>query len=177
MAKALRLHQRFTADEWFSSLWTLQEAFLGPKAIVMYRDGLPPSILDATCDGGGNIAPTRLDMFAQVWYSISSTAFSFRKYTESEELIEAIDRVGFLDGVRNQSLTFALEDLEYPLGSMGNPFKLLVASKHGTTRYDDRVYGIMQVFDLHLGKYAPGASAEDFSWDELRTQLAAAVLS
>ncbi|KUI67833.1 hypothetical protein VM1G_03518 [Cytospora mali] len=178
IVKAAKLFQVFTADDWFTSLWTLQEAFLSPKAIFMFRDGLPLSLIDTTCmDGEGNIQLPRLNSWAQTWYSIKSLVESLPQYPEGGKLMNTIDCVGFLDGMRNQWLTFALDDLEYPSDFMGIPFKLLVASKHRTTRYeDDRIYGIMQVFELRLGKSAPGASGDDFSLDELRTQLAAAVL-
>ncbi|KUI55294.1 hypothetical protein VP1G_10748 [Cytospora mali] len=175
IVKAAKLFQVLIADDWFTSLWTLQEAFLSPKAIFMFRDGLPLSLIDTTqINGGGNIQLPRLNSWAQTWYSVKSLVESLPQYPEGRELIDSIDSVGFLDGVRNQWLTFALDDLEYPSGFMGNPFKLLVASKHRITRYeDDRIYGIMQVFELRLGKSAPGASGDKFSLDELQTQLAA----
>ena len=143
----------------------------------MFKDGLPSNLLDIHRDGGGNIQLFRLDMWVQTWNYVRPSATTIRQYPEAEGFVHAIDYVGLSDGVRNQSLTFALDDLEYPPGYMGNPFKLLVASKHRTTIYEeDRVYGIMQVFDLRLGKSAPGASGENFRSEELRTQLAAAVL-
>lgn len=91
-----------------------------------------------------------------------------------------ICRFGLLDGARDQFLTFFLDDTEFTSGVMGNPFNLLVAAKYRTTspaRKSDRVYGIMQVFDLRLGKAAPEATNDDFTLAELQVQLAASLVA
>lgn len=180
LERASGVLERFISDEWFSSLWTLQEAFLSPKAMFIFRDGLSSQFLDISRDAGGNTQLFRLDMWIQAWNSIRSIVEYFPQYPEATRLNDMICRLGFLDGARDQSLTFFLDDTEFPSGVMGNPFNLLVAAKYRTTspaRQSDRVYGIMQVFDMRLGKAAPEATNDDFTLDELQVQLAASLVA
>lgn len=179
LERASDVLEKFISDEWFSSLWTLQEAFLSPKAVFIFRDGFPSQLLEMSRNGGGRVELFRLDMWIQTWNSIKQIVDHFPHYPEATKLSDEISRVGFLDGARNQSLTYFLDDTEYPPGIMGNPFKLFVAAKHRKTspaRETDRVYGIMQVFDLCLGKADPEATRVDFTLDELQLQLAISLL-
>lgn len=168
----------FTADEWFSSLWTLQEAFLCPKAILMGKDGITPTLCEASRIGTGIICLPRLDNWAGTWQAVKTPLGRLPTYVQARELEKAIDNLGFLEGTKNEFTPTRIIDTEYPVGVMGNPFNLLVGSSHRTTtREEDVVYGIMQVFDLQLGKSAPGATRMDFSLGELQGQLAAALVA
>ncbi|KAI1741242.1 hypothetical protein F4680DRAFT_416192 [Xylaria scruposa] len=169
----------FLADDWFSSLWTLQEAFLSPKAIFMFKDGLTPELLKFYLNGKGDLDLFRLETWVATWQMCRATCEGpgYKDCKGARELSDMISQIGFIDGVRDQWRTAFLDDIVYPTGYMGNPLGLLIASKHRmTTRETDRVYGIMQVFGLRLGKSEPGVTKNDFSLKELQVQLAKEVL-
>lgn len=169
----------FIADDWFSSLWTLQEAFLSPKAIFMFKDGLSPEFLNLCLNGEGEFKLFRLESFIGTWqmYRKICKDPGFKDCILAKELSNTITEIGFIDGLRDQHRRPILDDIEYPTSYMGNPLGLLVASKlRSTTREVDRVYGIMQVFGLRLGKSAPEATGKDFTLEELQVQLATEIL-
>lgn len=143
----------FLADPWFSSLWTLQETFLSPNAVILPSDAMKNSI------------------------DLCLLRFI------SETLQAIMDALGFDDQTRRA-------DEECGLGAMINRTGLLVcleqdlmglltAAGNRTTRNEeDRVYGIMQVFDFQLGTSAPDVDEDyDFSLEELNDQLGAALLA
>lgn len=69
--------------------------------------------------------------------------------------------------------------MESPPGFTGTPMDLLMASSHRImTSPNDRIYAIMQVLDLQLGKSSqtPGSASREFSLDELQVQLATSVV-
>ncbi|KAI1746744.1 hypothetical protein F4782DRAFT_523547 [Xylaria castorea] len=179
LGDALAMLRCFLADDWFSSLWTLQEAFLSPKAIFMFKDGLTPALLELYLNDKEDLDLFRLETWIGTWQMFRGTCITpgFKDCKRAKELSDTITEVGFMDCVRDQFRTAFLDDIEYPVGYMGNPLGLLIASKHRmTTRETDRIYGIMQVFGLQLGKSELGATKKDFTLKELQVQLAEKVL-
>lgn len=179
LEEASSLFGWFHSDEWFSSLWTLQEAFLSPKAAFMFKDGLSAEFFEASRDGAGKEGLFRLDMWVSICHwALAAIEPAFAGNSKTRELADSITSIGFLDGVKDQwGVKFMPDDLEYPDGYMGNPLGLLVASKHRTaSREHDRIYGIMQIFGLQLGSSAPGVTTERFTLQDLEVQLAEAVL-
>ena len=58
-----------------------------------------------------------------------------------------------------------------------NPLMLYTGARFRRTKYElDRIYGIMQIFDLRLGSTAQGAEEKTFTLLELKNQLGAALL-
>ena len=58
-----------------------------------------------------------------------------------------------------------------------NPVTLYTGARFRKTRYQlDRIYGIMQTFDLRLGSAAEGAENKDFTLLELEDQLGTALM-
>lgn len=102
---------------------------------------------------------------------------------EMARLKKAIMDVGVIEGVFNNLETVVERYYQFSESEMGNPFSLLAASQARTTsRDEDRVYAVMQVFDVQVGKSAPdvvtGATRTTaFTLEQLRLQLAAAVLA
>lgn len=173
------LLQEFVQSPWFTSLWTLQEAFLSPRSILLFKDGLTEDLLSDFRDGGGNLVLPRLDSWVQGWNSILSITELRADYifTAYRRLEAAVRNVGFIEGVFNQSLTFQLNDLEFPLDTPGNPFMLLASStSRRPVNVEDTIYGIMQVFDVHVGKAAAPGRVQHITFDELRVEFAAAIL-
>jgi len=151
-ARVTSLIEELIADPWFSSLWTLQESFLCPNADLIFRDAAKNSFdlcsLKHICE-----------LFLTVRDSLSYN-----------EIIHQVDlEYGLSDLINKTGLLDSLE---------GNPMGLLTASRNRTTSYeDDRVYGIMQIFDFQLGKSSPEAiTGHKYSLDELSDQLGEALL-
>ncbi|KAI0179927.1 hypothetical protein GGR52DRAFT_529026 [Hypoxylon sp. FL1284] len=150
-----------TNDPWFSSLWTLQEAFLRQDAILLTLDGelWPNPEVKGPPDVASLVA-----------------------------LLEPIsDNVRYGEDVLSSD-TQTLRELEKVLDDSGlialmmqNPIALLSVAQHRKTGPDnttDRVYGIMQVFDLQVGKSRPGVNQDrSFSLEELEDELGAEIMA
>jgi hypothetical protein len=146
-----RLIKELKGDPWFSSTWTLQESFLCPNAILLFGDSRK-STMDLST----------LKMLSDMMSAVSD-AMTYKPMIPLDtnfRLSACINEAGFLDGVK------------------GNPMGLLTASRHRqASREEDRVYGVMQVFDLKLGKAAPGADPlHKYSLSELYDQLGAELM-
>lgn len=130
-AAAIHTISHFLADPWFSSLWTLQEAFLRDNAFPLSRDGQMVEYPDAYGD------PQLLDIFdaGRAWCMCceakASSAQDPSIYTSSAALV-------------TQRGLVALATL--------NAMATYEAARYRTTsRPEDRVYGIQQVFGFRLG--------------------------
>lgn len=121
-----------TQDRWFSSLWTLQEAFLCQWAFLVSQE-VEPILQDSpqlrTIFSSCKTLSTRCKR------SIASkTVLGLPVHSIELELIELVESTGLA----------ALE--------AENPMALYtVASNRVTSRPEDRIYGIMQVFGFQLG--------------------------
>lgn len=182
--RASQIVKRFTDDRWFSSLWTLQESFLCPHAIILARDG----ISDETVQWLDGISPDdgphvgHLHEFITTCHRLKGSLKWFKNAREQDQSLQIlegeVEKIGFLDGVCEEfEWDFAQEKPNLPFGEMGNPFALLKAS-YGRSAWvaADRVYGIMQVFNLRLGKTVPGCEKQNFTVRELEDQLGDSLL-
>ncbi|KAK8041593.1 hypothetical protein PG994_014600 [Apiospora phragmitis] len=100
-------------------------------------------------------------------------------WPEAEDFKQTLrEKVGFLEAVQGQNPAYYLQAGRPDLG---NPFALLVASQHRTVRpqnQNDRVYGIMQIYDLKLGKSSPSHMGDRaYTLEELKDQLGAALVT
>ena len=142
----------FLADPWFSSLWTLQEAFLRPNATIIPGDAMKTDLgLIRLADITSFLSDIRYQsmIFNEKWKSNTKIG-----------LATMIDQTGLL--------VCSDQDL------MG----LLTAASTRITRHEeDRVYGIMQVFGFQFGSSAPDSDAQrQFSLAELSDQFGSALL-
>ena len=143
----------FVADPWFSSLWTLQETFLSPNAVI-----LPSDAKKSTID------------------------LSLLRYI-CEALQTIMDALGYNDEIREADAECGLSAMINRTGLLvcleQDLMGLLTAAGNRTTRHEeDRVYGIMQVFEFQLGNSAPDFDGNhDFGLKELNDQLGAALLA
>lgn len=135
-------------DPWFSSLWTLQEAFMRQDAIFLSREGTPatapaikvdgdwPQKKGATPDDSRN-KPLILQRLVQY-------------YREAYSLLE-------LKSVppKHSSVLRLLQQCGLSLLEWRHPLAIFIASGSRTCERDeDRVYGIQQVFRFRVGKSA-----------------------
>ncbi|KAL0780531.1 hypothetical protein CaCOL14_001866 [Colletotrichum acutatum] len=147
-------------DPWFSSLWTLQEAYLCPQSVFISRQGelMSPSEIDNPAE-----RPMLLSDFIDYCDHMMTIVTSHEKKPQTIDpndkyllaLKHAIERSGMI-GLRSSL-----------------PVTLLGAARHRTTtRATDRVYGIMQIFGFQLGKSRPGCDPHvEFSLPELEDEL------
>ena len=154
----VRVLRALKADPWFSSLWTLQEAFLRQDAYVLTKEA-------ATIGQSGHVTPTRLKDFIHLFEVVKSVMIespALKQLDLGIGLVSLIDEFGFADFY-----------LEFPM-------TLLAASQHrqtGPHNREDQVYGIMQVFDLQLGKSNPSADpTRQYTLSELEDELGQALL-
>ncbi|KAF2727372.1 hypothetical protein EJ04DRAFT_595238 [Polyplosphaeria fusca] len=156
------LIQKLFSDAWFSSLWTLQEAFLRPTATFIFKDADKNSMDHCTLK-------MISDALVAIKESLTSTE-GIRQLDSALALRRLIDEIGFV-GYGSGNLMVENHMAE-------NPMALLAAS-HGRTasRVEDRVYGIMQIFDVSVGRSATGAeSGHEYTLLELEEQLGTAIL-
>ena len=178
------------ADPWFSSLWTLQEAFLRPNASILCKDGRYQ-------DQFGRVGSTRVrsgqlrDLIFR-WNDVIrrlqrlkgvEKLWGFRlDQGDVDALVADIGSTGFLEadniGFQAFRLMEGSADFGNPYTFISNPLMLLAAShKRECWEQTDRVRGIMQVFDLQLGESAPSAiPGKTYSLSELEDELGAALL-
>ncbi|KAL2856526.1 heterokaryon incompatibility protein-domain-containing protein [Aspergillus pseudoustus] len=161
--------QRLSQDPWCTSLWTLQEGFLRPDAFILTRS--PPDPARVLPD-----LPHALDWLGHIIADAQRSGLAHNNPRLGRIQRKALE-LGFV-GVVHGSVAGAQVVDRSSVGSAENPFHLLACSAaRQTSREEDRVYGIMQVFDLRLGKSAVGETRTDFAVQELQYQLEEALLA
>ena len=190
-------------DPWFTSLWTLQEAFLRPKATILCREGRYRDQF-----GRVGVPIVRSGELRDLVFRWNDVLRRLRQLRDVERLwgfpldrdaldglVAEIGAIGFLeaDDIGFQQfrmfegdawLNSSEDDLDDDTTKTNNglvsanPLMLLAASHHRECWEEtDRVRGIMQVFGLRLGESAPDAvPGKTYSLAELEDQLAAALL-
>ncbi|KAK1540998.1 hypothetical protein CPAR01_06987 [Colletotrichum paranaense] len=147
-------------DPWFSSLWTLQEAYLCPQTVFISRQGelMSPSEIDNPAE-----RPMLLSDFIDYCDHMMTIVTSHEKKPQT---IETNDK--YLLALKRSIERSGMTGLRSSL-----PVTLLGAARHRTTtRATDRVYGIMQIFGFQLGKSRPGCDPHvEFSLAELEDEL------
>lgn len=159
---------KLCADPWFSSLWTLQEAFLRQDALFLSRDGAvagdarPPveeGLYFVFCIG------VLMYMCKDLVRFINDEIWDPKTPTTGEASVRhqaLIDRIGFAHSWASH-----------------NPLSAYVASaERKTSRETDRVYGIQQIFEFRLGATAADAP-HDRVWtrEELEVQLSREIVA
>ncbi|KAF2727375.1 hypothetical protein EJ04DRAFT_595246 [Polyplosphaeria fusca] len=145
----------FTLEPWFSSLWTLQEAYLRPSAYL----------LDRNADFWVKVHPRiQLDNFIDLLHKVIACFVG----SDIENTVLATEIRPRVEGLGCLELRSKL------------PTILLKASQQRIvhpTRVHDRVYGIMQVFGFKLGRATPDCPPDaEFTLGELEEQLGASLL-
>lgn len=147
-------------DPWFSSLWTLQEAFLCNQAIILSREGQAALELSTL-----NLRPWSLQQlvsFANDLILWSERSRAPKAEPEFSELMELAHASGL-----------AALHLNNPMALLG------VSYNRKTTRDLDRIYGIMQVFgsDFKVGLSREDANPRrEYTLTELEDEFGAAIV-
>jgi hypothetical protein len=142
--------ERLLLDPWFSSLWTLQEAYLRDDAVLLSQSG-------EVISRPNELPPRTLRNLISDFQTIK---LILSPYETTSSSLKALQAVVESSGLTNIDI------------SMQAPMLLYSAAYFRTCREElDRVYGIMQVYGLRLG--ASKQPERCFSLDELEDQLAA----
>ncbi|CAD6567919.1 MAG: hypothetical protein ASARMPRED_001188 [Alectoria sarmentosa] len=165
-------------DPWFTSLWTLQEAFLCQNAYI-----LP---LEAHLTAGGSEPSFKIGSHTTL-EAICTMSTTLNQVIKSERpIVQAQWQANRADPDIRKRLKY-LEEVYNMLNQRGilalatrNPIALYNIAQYRCTMHDrDRVYGIQQIFGLRLGTSAPGVSdsrSKYFNRFVLEDQLGAAIL-
>lgn len=164
-------------DPWFTSLWTLQEAFLCPEAFLLPKEAALVSTDSRSVSG---------HKFYATLGTLCSASVALSRIVESE-----LRRVQ-AEWQDNKQDPFLCKNLKYLNEVYGmlhvrgilalaarNPILLYNTAQYRRTLEDrDRVYGIQQVFGFRLGTSAPSHLKPngELSRFALEDQLGAAVL-
>ncbi|KAK8051738.1 hypothetical protein PG993_003123 [Apiospora rasikravindrae] len=153
--EALQSLSMVFSDHWFTSLWTLQEAFARPDATILSREGKPSS----TSYNLGSFYGHCSSIYNEILVTLSEEQQRVvwkRLFKELGDIITSIETSG----------CYAL--------SANSPITLYGAARHRrTSRPCDRIYGIMQIFGLALGESAD--PSKTFGLEALELQLARAL--
>ncbi|KAI0179929.1 hypothetical protein GGR52DRAFT_219447 [Hypoxylon sp. FL1284] len=144
---------RLFSDPWFTSLWTLQEAFLRQDAVWISCEGTIATLPDESPNGILHHA-TLADLVS------ACEPFADQQFREANtpDLYEHIFRL-----IDNSGITAI---------STQNPLAIYTATDHRrSTRTEDRIYGIQQIFGFRLGNSAVNCLRSYFNRDELELQL------
>jgi hypothetical protein len=129
---ALDSLEKLLSDPWFSSLWTLQEAYLRPDAILLSRNGVP-----VPHNAEKHYTLLRLCQRASVIYHIclSNLQFEGSEYSTVRRLSSCIrDKI--------EKMGLAALGTQNPLAVYG------VAQFRRSVVPEDRFYGIQQIFQF-----------------------------
>ncbi|KAK1250092.1 hypothetical protein MKX08_010095 [Trichoderma sp. CBMAI-0020] len=165
MDKLHKVSEYLFSDPWFSSLWTLQEIVLRNDAIVLSAEG--ESVPWKVARQDQRTYMTMLINHCQNIYTSLEKALEKTKSVYSQpypdKTMNAIQRVKQL----------ILQVGFYYLFSTNPNVQFGTARYRTTKRREDRVYGIMQIYGLCVGRSA--RPDENPSMEELVIEFAAAI--
>lgn len=150
----------FLSDPWFSSLWTLQEAFLRPDAFLLSKDGellsYPKSMKSID-----NPDLQEVIGWSESWYNMCRDK-----------------QKGLKEPNIYASIVKTIEDCGLnALASFNAIGTYEAAMKRTTLLSEDRIYGIQQIFGFRLGKSAVNENlGRHFTFNELEDQLGEAMM-
>lgn len=161
---SLQSFRLLVEDPWFSSLWTLQEAFLCPPALLLSREGRLIDVRQNEAFQLNQLTAEASSIYqAARRHHLLHNSSNLDNHSDSRLLTELIERAGL----------FALWN--------GEPMTALAMAKFRKTSNDsDRVYGIMQIFGDHFrvgeatGQSKPG---QKYTLEQLQDELGALLLS
>lgn len=164
------------SDPWFSSLWTLQEAFLSPSALIVDREGTVLAhirlrqVVPAGTEGSTLLQMHDLVLNLQSLAAICSQSIAIKRKSDTVSVSSSSLEETLLSLIVGTGLSELINS---------SPMALYTTANKRTTREPcDRIYGIMQVFDFRLGSSAEGADPQkEYTLPELEVQLGTEVLN
>ncbi|KAF2122734.1 hypothetical protein BDV96DRAFT_639303 [Lophiotrema nucula] len=146
--------QSLLMDPYFSSLWTLQEGYLSPAAIIISQTAVPVVNLEQH-----NMPITLYDLAHALRRIHSKCVILFDIQSSKQDAFWQLTELIVRSGIG--------------LYIIAQPMVLYGISRYRLTTYpEDRIYGVQQVFQFQLGKSNPRADPNrHFSLEELEDEL------
>lgn len=141
---------------WFSSLWTLQEAFLQPSARFLDVNGHCPR-------SSGNQPIVLQDV---LWWC--KTLYQLCILQDNPTPLNDIEESDIM--MKKAAMTIIKRSGLEALAERDRMALYTYARVRQTSRPVDRIYGIMQIWDFQLGVAAPGANPNR-EWSQLELEL------
>lgn len=154
-------------EPWFTSLWTLQEAFLRKDAIFLSTSG---DYIDLCDDEEDEESPTYPFSLRTILSMCETLRLCIERNTQ-------MGRVSGDKAVRKEILLL-LDSSGFNALNHDNPMELYRAATNRKPSNDlDAVYGIMQIFEFRLGHSSLDTNTEAvFTLADLEDQLGAALM-
>jgi hypothetical protein len=167
--QALEDFTSLIADPWFSSLWTLQEAFLSSMAQILSRDGQTITYKPGPNDWGITLSDSTFTL-----WDLEDIVQFLMQYCSRRTMAETQGTVA----PSKPELSRRLYESGIGHLFLHGPIALLpVARFRVTTRPEDCVYGIMQIFNFKLGNARNGsAPSSPYTLPELEDELGEALI-
>lgn len=156
--KAVTTIEKLTQDPWVGSLWTLQEAFICPRAVFLFR--------------GGDVAQGKADVLEDNVFTLRTTVMTISAIFDIARKAE--ERSGApMTSSTWQRLCELYRDVGFAAMRGENPMALYnAATLRRPPKETDRIYGIMQVFRFRLGESDPATKpGAIFTLAQLEEQL------
>lgn len=156
---------RILQDPWFSSLWTLQESILQRHAILLNRSGHPITTSGPWTGTNPNTQLLDLSGACVMARQILGQAMLAARAEGGDQVPP---QIGIL-----QRLHRTIDESGIDFGFGPNPnIQYSAARFRQTTRPEDRIYAIMQIYGFKLGNSAlPKSKMKNFSLAELELQF------
>lgn len=165
MDKLQKVSEYLFSDPWFSSLWTLQEIVLRNDAIILSTEG--ESVPWKVARQDQRTYMTMLINHCQNIYTSLEKAIEKTKAVYSQPYPKAT--MNAIQRVKQLILQVGF----YYLFSTNPNVQFGTARYRTTKRAEDRIYGIMQIYNLCVGRSA--RPEENPSMEELVIEFAAAI--
>ncbi|KAK6209387.1 hypothetical protein LQW54_006376 [Pestalotiopsis sp. IQ-011] len=146
------------ADPWFSSLWTLQEAYLRYDALLMSREGIIARDPQGRAQPASGV-PLHAELFTITGFSEQVASEVVERSNPPADLYDTVSRLLTKSGL--QAL------------SQCNALGVYTAAGHRQfSQQQDSIYGIQQIFGARVGRSAAHSDpAKTWTLQDLQMQL------
>jgi hypothetical protein len=159
------LLEKLHEEPWFTSVWTLQEAYLRKDAILLSRDAKSIHISNAS-NIVINSAPIKN----------KSEAFQLRHFLVACDSVWLLCWAG-LPNLKSENSVYLLKELGIVGMNRNDPMRLYATAASRKPKDElDCIYGIQQIFDLRLGKSNPLHERDNFTLKQLEDELGEALM-
>ncbi|KAI0163614.1 heterokaryon incompatibility protein-domain-containing protein [Pestalotiopsis sp. NC0098] len=182
--KSLKWLQALYKDPWFSSLWTLQEAFLRKDSRFLSKDGSfasPMHRIDEVSYHGSRDSPApQEDLRTLCLAELVNLCQEIRPSVEANLAVRGIK--GLVDDPMGLDTALLLDFFDVSgltALSRDNPMALYAAAvNRNPSNTLDCIYGIMQVFNFRLGQSNPSVGMDvELTLPDLEDELGIALMS
>lgn len=160
-------------DPWFTSLWTLQELILRNEFDILSAEGRSVwKDVARRMDFHPEYKTGHYFLFlcAQFYDDVSRFLDARLAIGTSSDDTDRRAEINMAENIRTLLQTFGVHQIKQVWREVTNPHVLYEAAKHRvTSRPSDRIYAIMQVYNLRVGRSL--RPLENPSLDELRVEF------